>query len=65
MMPTLVGLSIFGLGQPLVQPGADVLGRVGVAASLIACDQRSTRHDTGDTGQSDPLPDAVHDRQCA
>ena len=54
-----------GLGQPLVQTGPDVVGGVGIAAPLIARDQNATSDDTGDTGQADPLPDAVHARQCA
>ena len=58
-------LGALGLGEPLVQPGPDVIGGVGISAPLIARDQRATSDDTGDTGQSNPLPDAVHARQCA
>lgn len=43
-----------------MQPGADVLGRVGVATALIARDQHSARHYTSDTGESDPFPNATH-----
>ena len=56
---------LLGFGQPLVQAGADVIGGVGIAAPLIARDQRATGDDTGDAGHSNPLPDAVHARQCA
>ncbi len=56
---------LLGLGQPLVQASPDVVGCVGIAAPLIACHQRATGDDAGDTGQSNPLPDAVHARQCA
>lgn len=49
------------LGQPLVEPLADVLRRIGVAATLIPRHHDATRDDSGDTGQSNPLPDAAHD----
>ena len=45
-----------------MQPGADVLGGVRVATALVACDQHPTRHDAGDTGQPNPLPDAAHSK---
>ncbi|AFP41520.1 hypothetical protein MSMEI_5076 [Mycolicibacterium smegmatis MC2 155] len=48
------------LREPLMQPRADVLRCVGLAAALIARDQHTTGDDTGDTGQPDPLPDAAH-----
>ncbi|CDO90455.1 adenylate and guanylate cyclase catalytic domain-containing protein [Mycobacterium triplex] len=49
-----------GLGEPLVQPGADLVGGVGAAFALITHDQRTPGHDTGDAGQADPLPNAAH-----
>ncbi len=56
--PLVVGLA--GLGQPLMQPGADVVGCVGVALTLVARDQHPARHDAGDTSQSNQLPYATH-----
>ena len=52
--------SLLGLGQPLVEPLPDVLRGVGVAATLVARHHDSTRDDTSDTGQPDPLPYAAH-----
>ncbi|WP_259594361.1 hypothetical protein [Mycobacterium shottsii] len=49
------------LVQPLVQPGPDLIGRVGTAFPLVAYHQRATGDDAGDTGQSKPLPHAAHD----
>ena len=49
-----------GLVQPLMKPRANVVGRVGITAALVACDQHTTRHDTGDAGHPNPLPDAAH-----
>ena len=46
----------------LMQPGADVLGCVGIAPTLVARDQHPTRHHAGDTGQSNPLPYAAHSK---
>ncbi len=63
--PERASALLFRLRQSFVQLRPNVFGCVGVAAPLIACDQRTAGHHTGDTGQSNPLPDAVHDRQCA
>jgi hypothetical protein len=38
----------------------DVVRSVGIALALITRDQRAARHDSGDTGQPDPLPYASH-----
>ncbi len=54
-----------GLGQPLMQPGADVVWGVGVALALVARDQHSARHHPGNTGKSDQLPYATHSKQSA
>jgi len=43
-----------------MQPGADLIGRVCPSFALIARNQRAARHDTGDTGQPDPLPNVAH-----
>ena len=53
-------VGVAGLGHPLMQPGANVLGCVGVATALVARDQHPARHHTGDTGQSYPLPYPTH-----
>ena len=45
-----------------MQPGADVVWGVGVSTALIARHQSPARHHAGDTGQSDPLPDATHSK---
>ena len=45
---------------PLVQPGPDVVGRVGPALPLVAREHRTGRGDTGEAGQSEELPEA-HD----
>ena len=50
-----------GFGQPLMQPGPDLVGRVGASFPLIAHHQRAAGDDAGDTGQPDPLPNAAHD----
>ena len=55
-----LALARAGLGDALVQPGADVVGRVGVATPLVARDQRATRHHAGDPGQPNQLPYATH-----
>ncbi len=47
-------------GDALVQPGADVLGCIGISAALIAGDQHPAGHHTGDTSQPDPLPYPAH-----
>ena len=43
-----------------MQPGADVVGCVGIALTLVARDQHSACHHAGDTGQPNPLPYASH-----
>lgn len=43
-----------------MQARADVVRGVGVATALVAGDQHTAGHHTGDTGQSDPLPYAAH-----
>jgi hypothetical protein len=45
-------------GRPLVQPGADVVGRVGTALPLVAGDDHPTGRDTRETGKSEQLPEA-------
>ena len=47
-----------------MQPGANILGCIGVATALVARDQYPARHHTGDTGQSYPLPYPTHGRIC-
>jgi hypothetical protein len=44
-----------------MQPRANVVGCVGIAATLVARDQCPARHHTGDTRQPNPLPYATHD----
>lgn len=53
-------LSPLGLGQPLVEPLADVVRGVGVSTALIPRHHDATCNDACDTGQPDPLPDAAH-----
>lgn len=48
-----------------MQPGADVVRGVGVAAPLIARNKDSTCDDACDTGKPDPLPDPTHAHQSA
>ena len=43
-----------------MQPGPDVVRRVRRALALVARDQHPAGHHTGDTGQSDQLPDTSH-----
>ncbi len=43
-----------------MQPGPDLVGRVGTSFPLIAHYQRPTGDDAGDTGQADPLPNVAH-----
>ncbi len=43
-----------------MQPGPDVVGCVRLADALIPRDQYSTGDHPGDTGQPNPLPDALH-----
>ena len=64
-LPVPLALRPVGLGQSLVETGADVVGGIRIAAPLIARDQYATSDDTGNAGHSNPLPDAVHARQCA
>lgn len=51
---------MFGLGQSLVQPGPNLVWRVGAPLPLIARDQHTTGDDAGNTGESDPLPHVAH-----
>lgn len=51
---------MFGVGQPLVQPRANVIRCVRGTTTLIARDQHSAGGDSDDTGQSYPLPHAAH-----
>jgi hypothetical protein len=46
-----------------MQPGPDLVGRIGPAFSLIAHHQRTAGDDAGDTGQADPFPNAAHVRR--
>jgi len=46
--------------RAFVQPGADVVRRVGVAAALVPSDEHTPGRHPDDTGQSEPLPDVVH-----
>jgi hypothetical protein len=43
-----------------MQPGPDLVGRVGASFSLIAHYQYTAGDDAGETGQADPLPNAAH-----
>jgi hypothetical protein len=43
-----------------LQPGPNLVGRVGTTLPLIAHYQGATGDNTGDTGQPDPLPNAAH-----
>jgi hypothetical protein len=43
-----------------MQPGPDLVGRIGPAFPLIAHHQRTAGDDAGDTGQADPFPNAAH-----
>jgi len=44
----------------LMQPAADFVGRIGVAATLVTRHQHPTGGDADDPRQSDPLPDTTH-----
>ncbi len=48
-----------------MQPGADLVSRVGAAFPLIAHYQRTTGGDTDDTGQPQPLPDGAHQHRLS
>ena len=52
----LLGAGAASLGHALMQPGADVVGCVRIALTLVARDQHSARNHAGDTGQPNPLP---------
>lgn len=43
-----------------MQPGPDIVGRIGIALALITRDQYATGHHAGDTRQTNPLPYATH-----
>ena len=45
-------------GRALVQPGADVVGRVRAALPFVAGQHGTTSGDTGEAGQSEQLPEA-------
>ena len=51
-------------GVPLVQPGADVVRRVGAALPLVAGQHGTGRRHPGEAGQSEQLPEA-HVRNVA
>jgi hypothetical protein len=51
---------ITGFCQPLVQSGANVVGRVGTAPTLVAGHQHTPGRHANDTGKTKPLPDAAH-----
>src|SRR5579875_1989647 len=46
--------------QPLMQAGPDLVGRVGLASTLIARHQHSPGGHPDQTGQPDPLPHVAH-----
>jgi hypothetical protein len=46
-----------------MQPGPDLVGRVGAPFPLIAHYQCTAGDDAGDTGQPDPLPNAAHEHR--
>lgn len=50
-----------GFGQPLMQPGADLFGRVRPSPSLVSRHQHSPGGDADDARQADPFPNAAHD----
>lgn len=58
--PLAASVGLAGLRVPLVEPGPNVLWGVGVALALITGDQHTTGDDAGDTGKSNPLPNASH-----
>ena len=47
-------------GKPLMQAGADLVGRVGLSLALVAGHQHSPGNDARDAGQADPLPNPAH-----
>ena len=53
-------LGLAGFGQSLMQSGADLVGRIRVALSLIADHKRSPGGDTDETGHPQPLPQIAH-----
>jgi hypothetical protein len=49
-----------GLGEALVQPGPNVVGRVCITSTLISGNERTGGRDSDDTGQADQLPYVAH-----
>ena len=57
------GLAFAGLGEPLLQAIADLVGRVGPPPPLVADNQHPTGCHPDNPGQSQQLPDGAHRTQ--